>query len=170
MTRPALPTAPALILLALAGCSHSTIDPPSLAHRPAESIDPRLAVEHTRPASPVTPALATQLADLMRQVRAGDATFQKLLGPARAAAQRAGASRGESWIAAQQALSALQAAQGPTARAAGTIDGLAGEAVTAKGDLSAADLAAIDAANTAAGEVSRRQAADIAAISARIGN
>lgn len=170
MIRPALLIAPTLLLVALAGCSQATLDPPSLAHRAAEDIDPRLGVEHVQTVSPVSPALTARLADLLRQVRGGDAGFQKLLGPTRAAAAKAGTSRGESWIAAQQLLSALEAARAPSAQAAGAIDALSGEAVAAKGDIPAADLAAIQAANDQAGEITRRQSADVAALSAQIGN
>jgi len=119
---------------------------------------------------PASVALAGQLADLLGKARSGDAAFQKLLGPARTAANVAGASRGESWIAAQQALSALESARAQTSQAATAIDALAGEAVAEAGDIGANDLAAIQAATDEAGGMTRRQSDDVAAISAQIGN
>ena len=48
-------------------------------------------------------------------------------------ARAAGSPQGESWVAAQQALSAAQAARGPTTRALGDIDGLAAAALEQRG-------------------------------------
>ena len=80
----------------------------------------------------------------------------------------AGAPESESWISAQQALSAAQSARGPTTRALGDIDGLAASALATTGGIPAADLEAIRSAAARASEVDRIQADRIRAIEARL--
>ena len=157
-----------LPLLLLAGCASGSA-PPSLLPRAAESIDPRLAVVRPMNDRAVDPALAAQLAALIRQAQAGDAAFQ----PAAAAAERlaasAGAPQSEGWTVAQEALSAAIAAREPTARALGDIDALGATKLQAQAGFAPNDLAAIQSAGAEVGAIDRRQAETIAAIHRRLG-
>ena len=153
----------------LAACSTPHGPAPSLAPWTAEAIDPRVPVNNPVRSEPVDPALGAHLAALLDQVRAGDAAFSTAAAAAESLAASAGAPRSESWISAQQALSAAQAARGPTTRALGDIDGLAATALATKGGMSAADLAAIRSAAASASEIDRAQAERIDAIEARLG-
>lgn len=154
---------------ALTACSHSTLNPPSLAPRAAEAIDPRLPVERALIERPVSGSLHERLARLVAQARAGQATYRAALGPAERAASAAGPSRSESWVSAQQALSALEAARAATPKALADIDAIAGEAVTNKGAIGASDLAAVRSAADEAGALDRTQRATIARLNSRIG-
>jgi hypothetical protein len=163
------PASTVLLTGALAACS--TGGPyPSLQPRAAEAIDPRVAVVRPMNDRPVRPALAAQLAALVDQARGGEAAF----GPAAAEAERlasaAGAPQSESWIAAQEALSAAIAARRPTAIAQGDIDALGATALQTQGGIAPNDLKAIQ---TAAGEVAsiaKAQTDRIDAIKTRLGS
>jgi hypothetical protein len=159
-----------LTVLVLAACSSAGGPYPSLQPRAAEAIDPRVAVVRPMNDRPVRPALAAQLAALVDQARGGDAAF----GPAAAEAERlasaAGAPQSESWIAAQEALSAAIAARRPTAIAQGDIDALGATALQTQGGIAPNDLKAIQ---TAAGEVAsiaKAQTDRIDAIKTRLGS
>lgn len=100
----------ALAAAGVAGCTPRA-DFPSLAIRPAELDDS--ALEEPVRAQPVTasdPALKRQIDSLLSRARAGAADFDAAYGPAQAAIGSAGPSGSDSWIAAQQALSRLEAA------------------------------------------------------------
>ncbi len=76
-------------------------------------------------AAPVEDAqLAARIAELVGDARRGQSEFEEALPAARRAAGRAGASGSESWIAAQQALSRLEAAQAPTVNALAELEAL----------------------------------------------
>nr|MBA3511606.1 hypothetical protein [Sphingomonas sp.] len=75
----------------------------------------------------------------------------------------------ESWVVAQQALSAAVAARGPTTRALGDIDALAASALARQGGIAPADLAAIEAAAAQVGALDRRHSQTIDALQARLG-
>ena len=132
-------------------------------------IDPR--VQPVRPVNdrPVAPALAAQLAALVDQARAGDSAF----GPAAAEAERlaaiAGAPQSESWIAAQEALSAAIAARKPTALAQADIDALGATALQTHGGIAPNDLKAINTAASEVLEIARGQTDRISAIQKRLG-
>jgi hypothetical protein len=160
---------PFIIIGTFAACSTPEGTAPSLAPRAAEAIDPRVPVVNPEPSQPVDAGLAAHLAALLDQVQAGDAAFRDATAAAERAADGAGAPRSESWISAQQALSAAMAARGPTTRALGDIDGLAATALATKGGMSAADLAAIRSAAARASEVDRTQANRIEALESRLG-
>ena len=85
-------------------------------------------------------------------------------------ASAAGPPQSESWIAAQQALSAAQAAREPTTRALGDIDALAAGTIAETGGISAADRAAIESSGWAVTTIDRMQAARLDAIQARLGS
>ena len=166
--RSRLPLVPALIA-SLAACSNPPVTAPSLAPRAAEAIDPRVPVNNPVRSGPVAPSLAAHLAALLDQVQAGNAAFNDAAAAAERVASAAGAPGTESWIAAQQALSAAQSARGPTTRALGDIDGLAATALATRGGMSAADLDAIRSAAARAAEVDRAQADRIKSLEARLG-
>ena len=162
----------AAILLPLAilgACSSSGGPVPSLQPRAAERIDPRVAVERPMNDRPVTPALAGRLAELVVQAKSGDAAFGAVAEQARRLADSAGAPKSESWIAAQEALSAAVAARAPTANALGAIDALGASNLQTQGGLAPNDLAAIQSAAAEVGALDRRQAEAIAAIQNRLG-
>ena len=159
-----------LALVALTGCARSGLVPPSLAPRTAEAIDPRLPVERALVERPVSNTMRARLSDLIGAARTGEAAFRAALGPAERAAAAAGPARSESWISAQEALSALQAARTPTPRALSAIDALAGETIAATGGIGAADRAAIDEAASEVGVIDRQQSATIKSLAARLGS
>ena len=71
------------------------------------------------------PALRARIAELVALARRGERDFDAAFGAAQAAAGRAGAQGSESWIAAQEALSRLEAARAETTRALADLDRLA---------------------------------------------
>jgi hypothetical protein len=163
--------APALLLsmLAIAGCTQPGGPAPSLAPRPEEAIDPRLPVEAAAPAATVEPTLAARLSELVAQARAGDSPFCDAADAAERLVATAGERQSESWIAAQQALSAAVAAREPTTRALGEIDALGATRIQQQGGINPADRAAIEAAAAEVGAIDRAQAARIEAMQARLG-
>jgi len=156
-------------MLALAACAAATGPGPSLAPRSAEGIDPRVPVVSTAEARPVDPALVVRLGELVRAAQQGDGAFTAAAGEAQRLAASAGAPQSESWIVAQQAVSAAVAARAPTTRALGDIDALAASALARTGGISPADLAAIEAAAAEVGAIDRREARTIDELQKRLG-
>ena len=156
-------------LIALTACSTPPNAAPSLAPRPAEAIDPRVPVAGGVDTRPVDRALAARLAELVAQANAGNAAFRSAVAEAERLTASAGPPQSESWIAAQQSLSAAVAARGPTTRALGDIDEAGATALKTKGDLSAADRAAIEAAAAEVAALDRVQAGIVDTIQARLG-
>jgi hypothetical protein len=158
-----------LTLLVLSACSSAGGPYPSLQPRAAEAIDPRVAVVRPMNDRPVKPALAAQLAALVDQARGGDAAF----GPAAAEAERlasaAGAPQSESWIAAQQALSAAIAARRPTVVALSDIDALGATALQTQGGIAPNDLKAIQNAAAEVSTISRDQTDRLDGLQKRLG-
>jgi len=154
----------------LGACSKSTLNPPSLAPRDAEKIDPRIPVEHPIVKRGANLTLAGKLAALLNEAEQGDTKYRAALGPAERAVGAADKTRGEAWITAQQLLSALQSARAPTTRAAAAMDALAGDAVKADSGIDADELDAIQRAAEEADAMAARQASEIAALSARLAN
>jgi hypothetical protein len=159
---------PLLLIAALGACRAPLSTAPSLAPRAAEAIDPRLPVVPSGTAQPADPALLARLQALVGQARSGEQAFGAALGEAQRLASAAGAPQSESWVVAQQALSAAVAARAPTTRALGDIDALASEAVALRGGLAPADLAAVQAAAAEVGAIDRRQAQQIDALVLRL--
>jgi hypothetical protein len=118
---------------------------------------------------PVSPSLAARLARLIDQAQAADATFRDAAARAERLAAMVGPSQSESWIAAQQALSAAQAERGPTTQALADIDALAAISLQTTGGIAASDLAAVRNAAERVSAIDRRQAERIDALQARIG-
>jgi hypothetical protein len=151
------------------GCSTPNGDIPSLEPRAAERIDPRVPVERPPNDRPVSPGLAARLEVLIAQARAGEAGFEAAIAAARRTADGAGARETESWIVAQEALSAAVAAREPAAMAISEIDSIAAELLIAQGGLAPADLAAIENASQIVATISRSQADAVTAVQARLG-
>lgn len=160
---------PLLMIAAAGACSTPGGPYPSLQPRAAEAIDPRVAVVPPTNTRPVDPALASRLAGLIANARSGDSAFQRAAAQAEQLAATAGARQSESWIAAQEALSAAVAARAPTARALGDIDALGANRLAAQGGLAPADLSAIQTAAKNVGAIDRREAERVAAIQRRLG-
>lgn len=163
--------APLLLLgfAILAGCSTPGGQYPSLAPRAAEAIDPRVPVVSPVRSGPVSPSLAAHLAALIDQAQSGDSAFRDAAANAERLAASAGGSQSESWIVAQQALSAAQAARGPTARAMGDVDALGSAALATKGGISAADMDAIRNAAATVSKIDQAEAERLDAIQGRLG-
>ena len=156
-----------LSLIAAAGCAAQT-DAPSLAPRAAEAIDPRVEVPEVIVSTGVTLNLPNQLETLVAQALAGDEAFRAAAAAAERLAAAAGPPQSESWIAAQQALSAAVAARAPVTLALGEIDSLAARRVQQLGGIGVADLAAIEAAAARVAEIDAREAALIEQLQERL--
>jgi hypothetical protein len=81
----------------------------------------------------------------------------------------AGAPQSESWIAAQEALSAAIAARNPTAMAQADIDALGASALQTQGGIAPNDLKAIDSAAAEVEAIAREQTDRIDEIRKRLG-
>ncbi|MGN6057389.1 MAG: hypothetical protein ACTHOI_02245 [Sphingomicrobium sp.] len=160
---------PLAMLVALSACSTPGGPYPSLEPRAGEAVDPRLPVDRPINDRPVTPVLASRLADLVTQARQGDAAFDSAAAQAERLAAAAGAPQSEGWIAAQEALTAAIAAAGPTRIAMADIDGIGASALQTQGGIAPNDLAAIKNAGAEVGAIDQRQAARIKAIQQRLG-
>lgn len=157
------------ILLASA-CSSPGGPYPSLQPRPAEAIDPRVPVPVPPADMRVSPGLTQQLDGLVSQAASGDVAFQPLASRAAELAKSAGPKESESWVVAQQALSAAIAARAPVARAVADADALGADRIHAKGGISAGDMMAIDTAAAKIAGIDSREAKlidDIQAMLAR---
>lgn len=123
----------------LAGCiTHGPW--PSLAQRP----DERLTIDEPVRAAPQIAddsTLRVRINNLVAEARAGNAAFERDYDDAARAAARAGAEGSDSWMAAQQAISRVEAGRGRTSNAAAELHQLA----TARADepTSEADRAAL---------------------------
>ena len=156
-------------MLAVAACSTPSGPTPSLAPRAAEAIDPRVPIPVQPATGIVDPVLQARLAQLLDEVRASDQAFVAAAGVAERLTAAAGSTDSESWIAAQQALSGLVEARGPTARALSDIDAIAAQQLASAGWIEPANFAAIETAASKAGAIDRRQAALIDSLQARLG-
>jgi hypothetical protein len=152
---------PILALTLVSGCAAAPVPAPSLAPRAAEAIDPRVPVPDVVVSTDVSVGLPAQLNALVAQAESGDAEFRPLAERAADLARAAGSKESESWIAAQQALSAAVAARGPVTRAVGDIDALGAQRIQKLGGIGLADLKAIDAAASRVAEIDQREAAAI---------
>jgi hypothetical protein len=140
-------------VVSLAGCV-SQGPFPSLAVRPAELEDWSEEPVRIAPVAAEDAALGRQVAGLLAEARAGWRDFEADLAAAERAAAGAGAQGSDSWIAAQEALSRLEAARSRTGQAIEELHQLR----RARADLptSGADLAALDAAIAEAEAIAAR--------------
>ncbi len=118
-------------------------------------------------AGPVDPALASRIAGLMAEVRAGDAAFRDAATGAERLASTAGPAQSESWIEAQQAISALVAARAPVAKATADLDELAA-ALVASGGMLPGNLRALEMATAEAAAIGEGEAAVINRLQAQL--
>jgi hypothetical protein len=158
-----------LAFIGLSACTTLGGPYPSLQPRGGEALDPRLPVDRPMNDRPVTPALASQLAQLVGQARQGEDAFSSKAAEAERLAAAAGAPQSEGWVAAQEALSAAIAAAGPTRIALADIDAIGAQALQTHGGIAPNDLAAIKNAGAEVGEIDQRQADRISAIQRRLG-
>jgi hypothetical protein len=157
-----------LTVLILSACSMPAVNAPSLAHRPAEDIDPRLPVPEPVLSTMPDPTLQRQLNALIAQAQSGDDAFRSAVPAAEKAVAGAGAAQSESWIAAQQALSALVGLREPVTRAAADVDALGAQRIQKLGGLAAADLKAIQAASNRVRAIDEAEAAQIGQLQERL--
>ena len=158
-----------IALAALTACSSPGGPYPSLQPRAAEKIDPRIEPASPINGRPVAAAIGAQLRTLVEQARAGDSAFEPAAADAERLVAAAGATQSESWIAAQQAVSAAIAARKPTALALADIDTLAAKALQTQGGIAPNDLKAIDAAAAEVSGISSHQTDRIKAMQQRLG-
>jgi len=158
----------ASLALLLSACAAPQAGEPSLAPRAAEAIDPRVPIPSETDAGPADPALAARIAELMAEVQRGDAAFQGTAQEAERLAAAAGPAQSDSWIEAQQAVSAMVAARAPVTQALADLDALASSRLAATGGIAPGDLAAIQAASAEAGSVGNREAAAIDSLQAQL--
>jgi hypothetical protein len=156
---------PLLIASCLAGCA-APGNAPSLAPRPAEAIDPRVPIPDMVVSPDASLDVLRQLELLVAQAQAGDESFRPAADRAESLAAQAGPAQSESWIVAQQALSAAIAARAPVTGAMGDIDALTAARIERFGGIAAGDLAAINAASARIAEIDSREAAKIERIEA----
>ena len=152
----------------LSACAPAAGPFPSLQPRAAEAIDPRVPVIRPINDRPITPALASQLAQLVEQARSGNSAFEAVAARAENLAAAAGGPQSDGWVAAQEALSAAIAARDPTANALGDIDALGATMLQRQGGLAPNDLAAIQSAGAEVAALDQRQADRVKAIQQRL--
>ena len=157
-----------LSVLALSACAAPGGPYPSLQPRAAEAVDPRVPVVRPLNERPVSALLAARLAALVEQAQSGDAAFDGAMTSAERLAAAAGAAQSETWIAAQEALTAAIAARRPTATALGDIDEIAATSLQTNRGIAPNDLAAIQSAAAEVGTLDRRQAERVDAIQRRL--
>ena len=163
------PARPSLLLALLAtSCASTSGVAPSLAPRPAEAIDPRLPVADQSASIPADQALATQIDTLVAQAEAATSGFADAIARAEQLATSAGAAQSESWIAAQEALSAAVAARYPVTRALGDLDALSAARVRERGGLTRADQQLFDAASRRIGLIDQNQAEQVGRVQRRL--
>jgi len=157
-----------LSVLTLSACAAPGGPYPSLQPRAAEAVDPRVPVVRPLNERPVSALLAARLAALVEQAQSGDAAFDGAMSSAERLAAAAGAAQSETWIAAQEALTAAIAARRPTATALGDIDEIAATSLQTNRGIAPNDLAAIQRAAAEVGTLDRRQAERVDAIQRRL--
>ena len=157
------------LTMLVAGCAAPS-GYPSLAPRVGERIDPRVPIAANPSPGTLDPRTAASLAEAVAAARGGEGAFAELARTAEALAAAAGPRQSESWIVAQQALSALGAQHGVTTNAAANIDAIAAEKIDATRWLVPATRAAIEAAAAEVGAINDRQSATIDRLGARLGS
>ena len=164
----AVPSSLLVLVLALSACSAPGGPYPSLQPRAAEAIDPRVPVEKPLNDRPVTPALASHLAELVANARSGDTEFETAADQAERLSASAGARQSESWVVAQQALTVAVVARGPVGGALADIDETGAVALQTHGGIAPSDLAAIKRAAAEVGQIDQHEAARVKAIQGRL--
>ncbi|WP_414900837.1 hypothetical protein ACMT1E_13345 [Sphingomonas flavalba] len=119
------PAAASAAFVLLGGCVDGVAQPPSLAPRAIERMqfDPPAQPEAPAPTPPDS-GLQARLDGFSAALDAADRDFAAALPAARRAATAAGAAGSESWIAAQQQITAVEALAGQASAALADIDSL----------------------------------------------
>lgn len=159
-------TALLLILPGLASCAAPMAEPPSLAPRAAESIDPRVPITGSQSSGTADARLVETLNALVALAMEGDRAFQPRADQARQLATAAGPRESESWVVAQEALSGAIAARAPVTKAAGDIDSLGARRIVEAGGMGPADLEAIRDAAARVAQIDERESTTISEIQA----
>lgn len=133
-----------LTCLLLTACAGEAVGP-SLAKRPVENVPLTEPEAEVVAPAPADAALQTQIRTLLSQAREGQSAFDAVLPRAQAAAGSAGAEGSESWVSAQQLLSAVESARTPTTRAVGELDALVAARVADGSDAGLDELQAAQA-------------------------
>jgi hypothetical protein len=158
-----------LPLLIVSACSSPGGPYPSLQPRASESIDPRVPVVRPVNNRPASASLTERLSALVGQAESGDAAFDGAASEAERLASSAGTAQSESWIAAQEALTAAIAARQPTTQALGDIDEIAAIALQTQHGIAPNELAAIEHAASRVGALDKRQAERVRAVQRQLG-
>ncbi|MBA2919437.1 hypothetical protein GON01_10280 [Sphingomonas sp. MAH-20] len=153
-----------LVPLMLAGCASAGVGP-SLAKRPIEDRDLSEPVRQVAPPAPADASLKAQIDGLVARARAGQSGFAALLPKAESAASGAGADGSESWVVAQELLSALESERAPSTTALAELDALIAERVKTGSE---AGLTELQAADAEVGAIVEAQQRDLDRIRARI--
>ena len=151
--------------LLLAACAPQG-DFPSLAPRAIETAPDEPAEQPSPPPAPADPVLAARVEELLAEAEAGQRDFAGAAPAAETAVARAGASGSESWVAAQQAVSRLQAARGGTVEALAALDRLAVE--RANQPTNPNDFQSVQSAIERASALAQTQSAVISRLQARL--
>lgn len=157
-----------LIPFLLAGCTEAPGSSPSLAIRPIEKIgrDMSEPVRPVQPPAAADAALRAKIDTLMAKVHQGQADFEKLLPRTQEAAAAAGAEGSESWVTAQQLLTALESARSPAPAALSELQLTITDRLAAG---NGAGMAELQAAEAEAQRIVDAQADAIDRIRAKIG-
>jgi len=147
--------------LVLGGCA-SLQGGPSLSPRAAEGVDPRLPVADRSGTLPADSSLAAQVAALRSRAVAAAGRAEPAIRAAASAAVGAGAPGSDSWINAQQLLSAAVAERAPFTQALADLDRLLAERIRSGGRLVPQDLMQAKAAAEELEVTDRRQAGELA--------
>ncbi|GAA4014187.1 hypothetical protein GCM10022280_10720 [Sphingomonas swuensis] len=158
---------PLLGSLALTACA-SAGQGPSLAPRAAEAIDPRVPVVDGSAALAADAGLSARLAALRDQALAAAGRAEPAIRAAAAATSSAGGRESDSWIAAQQLVSAAIAERAAFSTALGDLDRLVAERIQSGGRLVPQDVLAARAVADQLSAVDRRQSDELAALQARL--
>lgn len=151
--------------LLLAGCANSADVGPSLARRPIESRNLSEPIREATPPVAAEAPLRSEIADLLIRARTGERDFNALLPRAEAAASASGSEGSESWITAQQLVSALEGAREATTGALGRLDALLAQQVLAQNE---AGLAELQSAQQEVAALAETQQARIDSLQAQI--
>lgn len=151
-----------LLFAATAACSTGSIDTPSLETRPGELVDPRLPVEELNTAPvPVGADLLRTLETLEAQAIDGARVFEALAAGIGPQVESAGEPGSESWTAATEQVSRLDASRAPVSSALADVDALATRAIAEKSWVNPSEREAIE-------QVAARIAAIDTALATRI--
>lgn len=142
--------------LLLSACADGQSIGPSLAKRPIENRDMSEPVRAVAAPAPAGAQTASQIAALVERAQAGQRAFAALLPRAEGAASAAGSEGSESWIAAQQLLSALETERAPSTQALSELDALVTATLNGDDQAGVAEIQAADAEIAALVEAQQR--------------